>query len=193
MSQSTTREKLLDAATKLFHRLGYAAVSLQLIAESVGLKQGNVYYHFRTKRSLGLAVLERWAEINRTGLVSLEAKRPPRSQILAYLEWSPEQARVYSRHGCPIANLTAELLADSDGDARKELPSIHVDTIEWLSSRFNALGLPRRRSERAASFVWSVAQGAISQSRVTGTPTAARVARGELAVWLDSLAEARDT
>lgn len=183
-----TRERLLTAAMSLFHQHGYAAVSLQRIAESVGLKQGNVYYHFRTKRDLGVASLARWAEINRTGLGSLETAKSPQRQILRYLDWSEEQETAYLAHGCPIAKLTAELLSESDGQSRNDVPGVHAETLDWLGVRFSKLGQSTSRSARSAKFLLASAQGAIHVGHATGNPRVFAAVRSELASWLAGVA-----
>jgi AcrR family transcriptional regulator len=50
----TTRDRLLDAALRLFARQGYAATSIAQIEEEAGLSggSGGLYRHFRSKRDL---------------------------------------------------------------------------------------------------------------------------------------------
>lgn len=53
-----TRQTILAAAERLFVQKGVANVSLELIAESLGLSRGAVRWHFQNKRGLLLALLE---------------------------------------------------------------------------------------------------------------------------------------
>lgn len=55
----TTRDALLDAATQVFARDGFHAVSLREIAQVAGVNQALIGYHFRNKEGLYLAVFER--------------------------------------------------------------------------------------------------------------------------------------
>ncbi|MEM9624528.1 MAG: helix-turn-helix domain-containing protein [Pseudomonadota bacterium] len=48
----TTAERILEASRLLFNEKGYAATRLTEIAEAVGISQGNLTYHFPTKREL---------------------------------------------------------------------------------------------------------------------------------------------
>jgi AcrR family transcriptional regulator len=48
-----TRERILAAALRLFADRGYAAVSIEEIAEAAGLTKGAVYYWFADKDDLG--------------------------------------------------------------------------------------------------------------------------------------------
>lgn len=52
------RRQLLDAAVRLFARLGYADVKMADVAEAAGLGKGTVFLYFPTKEALFLALLE---------------------------------------------------------------------------------------------------------------------------------------
>lgn len=47
-----TRQKILDSARKLFNIHGYNGVSLQDIADTVGISKGNLTYHFGKKEEI---------------------------------------------------------------------------------------------------------------------------------------------
>ncbi len=53
-----SRERILRAASRLFREQGYAAVSLRAIAAAAGMKAGSVYYHFSSKQSIVIAILD---------------------------------------------------------------------------------------------------------------------------------------
>ena len=53
-----TRRRLLDAAADVFARRGFAATSLDEIAEEAGFSKGAVYSNFSSKEDLFLAVLD---------------------------------------------------------------------------------------------------------------------------------------
>ncbi|MDE1148173.1 MAG: helix-turn-helix domain containing protein [Azospirillaceae bacterium] len=57
-SQAQTRERLLAAARELFRRDGYAATSVDRIAEAAGYSKGAVYSNFDSKEAIFLLVLE---------------------------------------------------------------------------------------------------------------------------------------
>ncbi|TDB79921.1 TetR/AcrR family transcriptional regulator [Actinomadura sp. KC216] len=58
-SDSGGRERILDAAGRLFAALGYDGTSTRMIAEAAGLNVATVAYHVGGKRDLYLAVMER--------------------------------------------------------------------------------------------------------------------------------------
>lgn len=53
-----TRQGVLDTARRLFAERGFAATSLQQIADALGVTKANVYYYFRTKNAILEALLD---------------------------------------------------------------------------------------------------------------------------------------
>ncbi len=51
------REKILETATRLFVAHGYDGISMREIAEACGLSKAGLYYHFKDKEDLFLAIL----------------------------------------------------------------------------------------------------------------------------------------
>ncbi len=47
-----TKDKILTASLRLFNENGYGAVTTARISAEVGISEGNLWYHFRTKRDL---------------------------------------------------------------------------------------------------------------------------------------------
>jgi AcrR family transcriptional regulator len=57
--RSDGRERILDEARALFLERGFTATSMQDIADAVGMTKPALYYHFRDKQELFLAVIAR--------------------------------------------------------------------------------------------------------------------------------------
>ena len=69
--RAATSEAILDAARRLFGIEGFAATTMDAIAEGAGVAKGAVYHHFRTKEALfetvfDLVSRDLVAEIDRT-------------------------------------------------------------------------------------------------------------------------------
>jgi AcrR family transcriptional regulator len=74
---SGSRERILDAALELIARYGIAGMSLQLLADHVGLHKSTLFHHFADKRALVDEVTRRFmAEVN-LRLEPLEHDDPP--------------------------------------------------------------------------------------------------------------------
>src|SRR5580698_9715037 len=57
-SKAMTRERLLDEARRLFRERGYAATSLEQIAEAASVTKGAIYGHFSSKEDLLISAIE---------------------------------------------------------------------------------------------------------------------------------------
>lgn len=54
-----TRHKILDAAEQVFHDKGVTHTSLQDIAQAAGATRGAIYWHFKDKSDVFIAMMER--------------------------------------------------------------------------------------------------------------------------------------
>jgi len=136
-----TRERILEAASRLFREHGIAAVGLAKIMAEADLTVGTFYTHFKSKEAL----------VRETLLRSLDARNEALEQALlgadlevvirAYL--SPEH-RDAAGTGCPVAALASEV-ARHPRATRHTFASHNAPTLDalaaWLSSqRGNEVG-----------------------------------------------------
>jgi len=61
-----TKDRILQAATKLFNQKGTKAVTTNHIAAAAGISPGNLYYHFRNKEEIIRAIFNRIVEFTGT-------------------------------------------------------------------------------------------------------------------------------
>ncbi|MDI3535919.1 MAG: hypothetical protein PWR12_1872 [Eubacteriaceae bacterium] len=66
----STRQKIYDAAKKLFYKEGYQ-VSFPRIAKELGISQGLITYHYKSKRNLAIAIFKEDYEILSSRLKSV--------------------------------------------------------------------------------------------------------------------------
>jgi AcrR family transcriptional regulator len=167
MAQSRTRRRLKkpqrrrlieEAASALFAERGYAETRLDDIAAAAGVTKQLLYQHFRSKKALHIALLEK----HRDGILDRlsETMRTPGRLIdrfplvldawFAYLEDNPYAA--------------ALLFADTTGDP--EVQAVYRDnhaaartlTIALLKAE-PELGIPDDRLEPLAEFIRSATTG----------------------------------
>jgi TetR/AcrR family transcriptional regulator, acrAB operon repressor len=102
--QSTrSREKLLEAATRLFGERGYRDTSVQAIGEAAGISRGSIFWHFGSKDGLLEAVVEqaftRWKNETLVADVGeargLEAVRRALASHRRFLGAQPELLRLF--------------------------------------------------------------------------------------------------
>jgi AcrR family transcriptional regulator len=148
---AATRERILDAAERLFAERGFAGTSLRDITSAARVNLAAVNYHFGSKDELFLAVVVRRLEpVNRRRLELLdEAERradPPRLEdvVRAFVEPVVE-ARDDGGGMGPLPKLMARVVGEPGGWAEKILPLI----FGTLAARFLAVleralpGVPR--------------------------------------------------
>ncbi len=56
--ETTTRDRILESALRLFHENGYRGATTAEIARSAGIAEGTIYRYFKDKKELFLACVE---------------------------------------------------------------------------------------------------------------------------------------
>lgn len=70
MADLSTKQKITQAAIRLFNENGMANVRLQQIAQEVGISPGNLAYHFRNKEAVVEAIIDELFEENQAILAA---------------------------------------------------------------------------------------------------------------------------
>ncbi len=141
--ETTTRERIVTAAGKLFYGEGIRAVSMDAVAEKAGVTKRTLYYHFTSKDDLvaaylhgrdqpNLALFQQWFAGTEGGLA--EKTRG----IFTNLARS---ARHPKWKGCGFLRTTAEL-ANMPGHPAVTVGAAHKKRIEgWLHEVFETEGI----------------------------------------------------
>lgn len=114
------REKILQAASRLFYQRGVRAVGVDLVVEQAGVAKTSLYRHFKSKDDLIAAFLARedqdfWATWDR---VAKQHANNAKSELDAHLDWIGERIGRPNYRGCPQINVAAEF-PESDHPARE--------------------------------------------------------------------------
>ncbi|MDM7923014.1 MAG: TetR/AcrR family transcriptional regulator [Pyrinomonadaceae bacterium] len=67
----TSREAILDATDRLLARYGYKKMTIEDLANEVGIGKGSVYLHFSSKEEIALSHIDRIIERLKTRLVGI--------------------------------------------------------------------------------------------------------------------------
>jgi AcrR family transcriptional regulator len=135
-----TRERIVEAADRLFYQQGFAHTSFSDIADVVKLSRGNFYYHFQTKDDLLAAVIERRMAETRAMIEAWEREAAsPAERIKCYIRILLTNWPLIKKYGCPVGTLCAELskLGHEDKAAATKVFNLFRD---WLKEQFMALG-----------------------------------------------------
>lgn len=84
-----TRRKLLQSATELIRRQGYAATTIDQVCAHSGITKGAFFHHFKTKEELAEACLLAWDQMTaaREAGARFQRAADPRRKVLGYMEF----------------------------------------------------------------------------------------------------------
>src|SRR5579875_2600116 len=82
-SKERTRQRLLEEAQRLFRERGYAATSLEQIAEAAEVTKGAIYGHFSSKEDLLLSALDEAPAPGATAILG-DQSRPLRDRLAQF-------------------------------------------------------------------------------------------------------------
>jgi len=116
--KKNTREKLLDSAHNTFYKHGFQGANIATILTDVGINKGSMYHFFKSKKELGLAVVEERIERN---LVEKYAKIESLKELFNTLCSAPKTL-VF---GCPLNKMSQEMIY-IDTDFGKLLSATYV-------------------------------------------------------------------
>ncbi len=85
-NNNKTKNKILDSATKLFAKKGFNATSMNDIASKVKIEKSSLYYFYKNKNDLFIAVLEKlWSnllhDIQKVNLQKINSKASAMTQL----------------------------------------------------------------------------------------------------------------
>lgn len=135
-----TRNTILDSASRLFYRQGYANTSFSDIVSAAGVYRGNIYHYFKSKEAILKAVVTLEIAKIDTLLAGWDTHYPdPRDRLGQFVRMFAMNRRELMRSGCPFGTLNSEL-----GKNRRDLQRISKKLLDrfqdWLETQFRALG-----------------------------------------------------
>lgn len=168
--ETPTRDKLVLAARELFHMQGFEATSMAQILQKSGVNSGSLYYFFKSKDDLLLAVLELYTRLLHPVLIDpLYANVPdPLERVWALLDGYRQMLLVTGyQQGCPIGNLALEVGERSDAIREaimRNFEGWRVAVRKCLQDAGERLPAELNR-DQLATFILTVMEGAVMQSR----------------------------
>ncbi|MFE3289792.1 TetR/AcrR family transcriptional regulator [Rhodococcus sp. NPDC059234] len=118
-SQAQTRAHLVATARDLFLADGYAATSLEKVAEEAGYSKGAVYSNFRNKKELCLEVLQLIHTTKGAEVAAVLARQAPlEERLAAFEEWAE---RTLGDVGWTMLEFEVIVLARHDPELRAAL------------------------------------------------------------------------
>ncbi|QOW37232.1 TetR/AcrR family transcriptional regulator [Nocardia seriolae] len=178
------RERLADAAAKVFHEQGVEKTTIADIARVADVPVGNVYYYFKTKDQLVQAAISAHARTAQEIIAALEQLDAPAQRLKALVRGWVDQRELAARFGCPSGSLAAELDKRADGLDR-ELADVMRGLLEWIDAQFAAMG--RSDSRELAVALLAAYQGISLLTNTFRDPEMMAAEGVRLERWIDSL------
>ena len=142
-SPKPAKERILDAANRLFYGEGIRAVSVDAIAEKAGITKKTLYYHFKSKDDLVAAYLSSRDQPNLKLYAKWfdETEGPLADKVAAIFANVAASARHPKWKGCGFLRTAAEL-ANMPGHPAMKVGAAHKKKFEaWLAEEFERAGL----------------------------------------------------
>lgn len=183
----TARQRLLDAASRLFYAHGVAATGIDAVTAEAGVAKMSLYNNFSSKEELVLAYIEaRHAEwLSLYGLRLAEARTPTERALAvfdAYLDHA-QGAYEHGFRGCGLLNAAAELPAGSAGREAVRRHKEHVEAL--LREHLEAANRPDA-GDLAEHFSFLL-EGAMSRAGLEGQSERITRARAIAKTLMDAL------
>ncbi|MEU6808038.1 TetR/AcrR family transcriptional regulator [Streptomyces sp. NPDC046831] len=157
-----SRDAILDTATDLMSRHGYAATSISMISAACGLPVSSIYWHFGSKEGIYVAVLER----ARTALLAaLPPAEVPGADVAQRLDtFLTEVGDAFQRHprGVKLLLGLSMVRQDASAAAAAEVRHYRDALVAWARDAVSSVFALRDRPEAAdelARFTLRMASG----------------------------------
>jgi len=179
------RDKLVKAASSLIQRQGYARTTLAEIAAAGGVPLGSVYYYFKTKDEVLVAINDRRMESLRRFLVEATESAGPRERLEALIQIWVIDKEIDALYGCPIGSICYELAKHREAlsaEAAKPLKFL----LQWAEEQFRQLGSGKESAALALHLI-TVLQGASLVANAFNDPAIILHETDYLKAWLVNL------
>ena len=184
MGTSRARERILDAATRLFREEGIHATSVDRVIAEADVAPMTVYRHFAGKDELVTATLERWSE-RWLGWLGSEAARggdDPRARLEGLWDALEKWFADERFRGSYVDNVASELRAKPGHPAQAPVAAHRAALRELLQDLATAAGAPSPAG--AALQLQTLIDGATAVAVIDRQPGAAASARAMAAAVL---------
>jgi AcrR family transcriptional regulator len=178
-SEIGVRDRLLNAADRLFYQEGVRAVGIDRVLSEADAAKASLYQHFGSKDQLVASCLERKTKNVRVRIEAYLAGTPPSQRALKFFDWVVAWAGSKDFRGCPLQHTVSELT-----DAAHPARTIAHDQRAWFAERLRewttAAGV--KDSKATARALMVLFDGAAAGAEVEGPQRAsdARWAAGKL-------------
>ena len=187
------RQRILDAAHKLFYTGGLNAVSMDCVASAAGMKKANLFHYYPTKESLELAVLDHAATSmnERIARVARHSYDPVGAIQRIFEEAAGLMRQSHCSGGCFFGNLAQETADGNEPIRQKVAEHLHAWTTELAAffERWRQAGYFREdfQPQVAAQAILSLLEGALLFCKASKSPEPVDSAKQLAVAYLEAI------
>lgn len=194
-SRSSSRDRLLDAASALIRRKGFAATSVDEICAEAGVTKGAFFHHFASKEALGVAAAERWGEMGRTLAAGLhDEAATPFGRVMAYLDRREAMIGEGEEDFTCLAGTLIQEVHQSHPAIREAAAEAIGSTAASIEADVAAMlkeaGVRGVEARGLAEHIQMALQGGVVMAKASGDPAAARDALRHVRRYIQLLCNA---
>jgi len=179
------RERIIEAANRLFYTKGYNQASFADIADEVGISKGNLHYHFRSKVDLLEAILVVRMKEVKNNLAQWDEEYPEaKDKLRRFVQMLLSEEAELVRYGCPLGSLNMEL-GKYQPELRDQSRAMFDLFRSWLEKAFKQLGC--KDSQSLSTHLLTMAQGAALMTYVYADSQLLKDECSKILEWIDSL------
>jgi len=113
--KNAVRQTVIDTASRLFYKQGYANTGINQIIEESGVVKSSLYTAFRTKEDILMAYLETAGAATDEALQTATKKFDnPKDKVLAVFDYLIDLVQQNEYYGCNFLNIISEIPLEAD-------------------------------------------------------------------------------
>ena len=152
------KQRIVDAAMRLFYAKGYARTSLTDVAENCDMAHGNLTYYFKSKEALAEAVIAAYHLKITSWHTQASQAATPQGRLVLWVDYYRELCLDVLDWGCPFGRLLLDFKQQSEslGELAGQL---YYQMLQWVTMQFAAYPGGEESAGRRARNLVSRAQG----------------------------------
>ncbi|MDD2906270.1 MAG: TetR/AcrR family transcriptional regulator [Sulfurimonas sp.] len=159
--KKNTRDLILDSALEVIYKYGFQGSNIDLILEKAKIKKGSMYHFFKSKKELGLAVINEKIRQNlQVKYTTILDSQTPFDDLFFVLFNAPSTLE----YGCPLNKISQEMIY-IDTEFNKILSDVYQDfeslIQKILIKSINAGQISACESDKNAKLIIATYEGGL--------------------------------
>jgi len=167
MSKPSVKERVMEAASRLFYFAGYNQTGINQIIEEAKVAKASMYQHFRSKEDIAVAYLQERHEMWMGKLLDFVAsEKKGKAQIIKSFDYLVDWLNEVGFRGCGFQNIITDL--PKDQHKIKDVVVYHKDELsKWIDEMLEIEGdYNKKQRQQLNEEILVLIEGAIMLSQI---------------------------